>query len=165
MRKRMLVLAMLLCAILPLAGCSAKTAPDAVAATAPEFKPCAEIAATLTELEAMDFEELTELSRKGAVDFLALSDALIVDLALWMDASRATTETVLVLTATDADALLALQAQVEAYRDTLTEEYRDYVPEELPKLESALLETHDMQLAFIICKDAAVAQASLGAAW
>lgn len=71
----------------------------------------------------------------------------------------------MVLTAVDEDALETLREALEAYRAALEEEYRDYRPDELPKVENALLRTRGLQAVLVIAPDAEAAAAALDEAW
>lgn len=153
MRKTVLIPLLTTC--FALAGCGQK-APEAP-------KTCEEVAAAVADGQA--FEELTPQDRPEIVAYLGLSGENLTDAALWMDASAATVEMVAVLTAKDDAALKALEEEVRVFWKDLTETYRDYAPDEVPKLESAVLETRGMQLAFVLCKDAAAAKSALDAVW
>ena len=111
------------------------------------------------------FEELTPQDMKEIVAYLGLSEEAMTDAALWLDASAATVEMIVVVTAKDDAALKQLREQVELFWQDLTDTYRDYAPDELPKLESGVLETRGLQLAFVLSKDAAAAKAALDATW
>lgn len=124
----------LLCALcLALCACSpqAETAPD-----------CAGLAETLAASQT--FAELTAIPQARAAVQLDIDEALLADAAMSLDASRATPEAIVVLTAVDEDALETLREALEAYRAALEEEYRDYRPDELPKVENALLRTRGL---------------------
>lgn len=145
----------LLCALcLALCACSpqAETAPD-----------CAGLAETLAASQT--FAELTAIPQARAAVQLDIDEALLADAAMSLDASRATPEAIVVLTAVDEDALETLREALEAYRAALEEEYRDYRPDELPKVENALLRTCGLQAVLVIAPDAEAAAAALDEAW
>lgn len=144
-----------LAACLALSGCGQK------AAQAP--KPCEEIAAAIAQAPVR-FEELVPQERAETIAYLGLDGDLLEDSALWMDASAATTELVAVLTATDEKGAAALQGDVERFLEDMVDTYRDYAPDEVPKLKDAVLEARGRQLILIVSKDAAAAKASLDAA-
>ncbi|MDL2319108.1 DUF4358 domain-containing protein [Eubacteriales bacterium OttesenSCG-928-A19] len=153
MKRTMLrALPMLLCAALLFGG-----------AMAEDVKPCADILAAV-EAEGT-FEELTALSEAQILKYLDLEEGMLSDLAMSMDASRATAEMIAVLTATDEDALEIAQEALEAYRDVTLEQYRNYQPTEIPKLEDAVLLTKGLQTALIVSGDAEQAEKALEEAW
>lgn len=155
MKKRGLLLGILVACLL-LAGCTQK------AAEAP-LKPCAEVLAAIEASQT--FEEMTALSEQQTLKYLDLNESLLSDSAMSMDASRATAEGIVVLTATDAENLKQAQQALEAYRDVTLEQYRDYRPDEVPKLENAVLQTKGLQTVLIVSKDAAAAKTALETAW
>ena len=111
------------------------------------------------------FEELTPLSVKQALRYLDFDEKSITDIAFYMDASRATAEMIAVLTAANPEALTLTQGALLAYLDAMTEQYRDYQPAELPKLENAIRKTKGLQTVLIVSKDAQAAALSLDAIW
>lgn len=126
-------------------------------------RPCGEIADAVQA--GQTFEEMTPLSQKQVLQYLDLDEAQLADMAMHMDASRATAEVIVVLEAKDAQGLQAAEEALEAYRDSTLEQYRDYRPEEVPKLEQAVLKSKGMQAALIVAKDAQQAEKSLDDAW
>jgi len=147
---------LLLAACLLLAGCG-QNAPAAP-------KPCEEVAAGLAE-KLPSFEELTPQDRAEIVAYLGVDDDDLAESALWMDASAATTEMIAVLTAKDEAALANLRDAIGWFMEDMIETYRDYAPDEVPKLESAVLDAHGRQLVLIVSKDADAAKAALDEAW
>lgn len=158
MKRRSIVALLMLGLMLCLGGCS--SAPPQAAET---VKPCTEVVAAI--LEGQAFEEMTELGEKQIAKYLEIDTELLSDMAMSIDASRATAEAVAVLTAKDEASLAEAQAALEAYRAVTLEQYRDYRPEEVPKLEDAILSTKGLQTALIISKDAAAAETALQDAW
>lgn len=148
-------LAMLLAVCLALSGCGQRAAQ--------EPKPCADIASAIAQTPGI-FEELISQERAETVAYLGIDGEALADSALWMDASAATTELVAVLTVADEKAMQALEDDVERFLQDMIDTYRDYAPDEVPKLKSALVEVRGRQLALIISKDAEAAKASLDAA-
>lgn len=152
------LIALLAALLLALCACAA---PQPAAVAPP--KACAEVVAAIAD--GQPFEELTALADAQILKYLDLNEALLSDMALSMDASRSTAECIVVLTATDAEALGQAQEALAAYRDVTLEQYRDYRPEEVPKLEAAVLKTQGLQTVLIVSPDAAVAEQSLADAW
>ena len=58
-----------------------------------------------------------------------------------------------------------MQAALSDYCKAQLEQYRDYRPDEVPKLESALMKTRGMQTVLIVAPDAAAAEAALDQIW
>lgn len=145
-------LLMLIVACLTLSGCGQKISQTP--------KPCEEIVAAIGETPGL-FEELTPQNRAAIVAYFGLDDELLVDAALWMDASAATTEMVAALTAKDEAAMKDTHTEVSMFLDDLIDTYRDYAPEEVPKLKGAVLEVRGRQLVLIVSKDATKAKAAL----
>ena len=151
---RALAAALSLTACLALAGCAKQPA------SAPACR------ATLDAvLASQPFEEMTDISPDKLAELLAVEPAALADQAMAMDASRATAECVIALTAADAGALKALEQALRDYRDATLALYRDYQPAEAPKLERAVLRTQGLQTVLVVCADEAKAQRALDAAW
>ena len=125
--------------------------------------PCAQIVRAVQEGQV--FTELTELSQATALVFLDIDEDSVSEMAMAMDASRATTELIVAATAKDAAALTPLKEQFQGFLENLTDEYRAYAPAELPKLESAVLETRGQQVVLIVSPDAEKAKTALEALW
>lgn len=126
-------------------------------------RACGEVADAIEG--GQTFEEMTVLSENQIIKYLDLDASLLADMAMRIDASRATAEMIVVLTAKEAEALEQVQNALATYRDTMQEQYRDYRPDEVPKLEAAILKTKGMQTVLIVSPDAAAAEESLEEAW
>ncbi len=125
--------------------------------------PAGELLKTI--LDDQPFNEAAELSREKMDKYLDLAQALYLDGAMAMDSSRMTPECVVVLTARDAEALEALKETLASYLGSLKEQYRDYRPQEMPKLEAALLRSSGLQAALVVSPDADRALKILDEAW
>lgn len=156
MMKRWVLAGLLLGLCIVLAACGAPKEAAVV------MRPCAEVADEVAA--AVAFEELTALSTAQLAKYLDIDEALLADGEMRIDASRATAECISVLTAADGDAAALLEA-LTAYRDVTLAQYRDYRPDEVPKLEKAVLKASGAQAALIVSKDAAAAEKALDAAW
>ena len=157
MKRRIILCALLLALALLLGACAQKPATE----TPPN--PCAEVVAAIES--SQEFEEMTALSANQILQYLDLNELLLVDQAMSMDASRATAEVIAVLTAVDEEALEQAKEALSVYRDVTLEQYRDYRPEEVPKLEAAVLKTRGLKTALVVSKDAAAAEKALDEAW
>ena len=153
---RLLLILLMAACLLLLAACGQKTAELPV-------KPCESVAAAIAEGQA--FEELTAQDMREIVAYLEVKEDDLTDAALWTDASAATVEMIAVLTAKDGAALERIREEMKLFLTDITEIYRDYVPEEIPKLEGVVMETQGLQLVLILSKDSAAARATLNAAW
>lgn len=156
MRRKMRIMAALLAMALLIGG--------AVAAHAEEEPTPAERVLAVV-LEGQAFEEMTALSVKQIEKYLGVDMAWLSDMAMAMDASRATAEAVVVLHASDEEASRLLEEALLAYRDDTLLQYRDYQPAEVPKLEGAVLERNGLWVALVVSGDARAAKDALRAAW
>ncbi len=152
-RKPILLLVLLLSASL-LGGCGGKPGST---------PPAADVLDAV--IASQPFEELTALPREKLAIYLGFDAAQLADGAMGLDASRATPECVVVLTAANAKALEALKSALADYREHTLAEYRDYRPEEMPKLEHAVLTTSGLQTVLVVCGDPGAAEAALKAIW
>lgn len=111
------------------------------------------------------FEELVQLTENQTLAYLDLNEGLLGDMAMGIDASRATPEMIVVLSAVDEEALTSAEEALQAYLAATLEEYRDYRPEEVPKLEAAVCRSKGLRAVLIVSKDADKAVKSLEAMW
>lgn len=155
--KRLIAMLLLLCAVL--AGCSA---PDAAKDAAP--KDCAEVSKAILASQTFP-DTMTEQTGKRMNKVLGLEEGMITQGVMTIDASRATAEAVIVLTAASKDTLPQVQELLEMYRTSMLMQYRDYRPEEVPKLEAAKVETRGLQCVLVIAADQAKAKTALDNAW
>ena len=152
MNKRMLLL---LCCCLLLCGCAAKAPKSALS--------CAEVAQKV--LEADDFQELTAMTDKYLAKYLLVDPETLADAAFLRDATAATPEMILVLEAKDAAAAAQIRQLTEEYLAEMLPQYRDYQPDEMPKLESARVLAKALRIALLVAPDQKKAQEALEKAW
>lgn len=155
--KRLIAMLLLLCVVL--AGCSA---PDAAKDAAP--KDCAEVSKAILASQTFP-DTMTEQTGKRMNKVLGLEEGMIAQGVMTIDASRATAEAVIVLTAASKDTLPQVQQLLEMYRTSMLMQYRDYRPDEVPKLEAAKVETRGLQCVLVIAGDQAKAKTALENAW
>lgn len=156
--KKLLCCLLLCCLGLSLFACGPKEA----AFTPP---PAEDMVAALAE-SALFTEELTSLSSAQVARYLDLDEADFADAAMSMDASRTTPEFILVLTAKDEQGRDAQHDAMMAYLHNTLEEYRDYRPEEVPKLEVAVVKWKGMQNVMVVSADEPTAvEQAIDAAW
>ena len=125
--------------------------------------PCADVLAAIEQ--AQPFNELVPLSDKLLQKYLNIDAALLADAAMSMDGTRVTAEQIVVLTAADEKALADIQAALKAYLESFIVQYRDYQPDEVPKLENAVLQTRGLQAALIVSADWSAAKTALDEVW
>lgn len=152
--KRTALTALLCALLLALCACAPKQAQPPT---------CAALADALAA--SQPFAELTELASAKAAALLDIDAELASDMVMRMDATLATAEAIVVVTAKDKAALDKLTAELERWRAEQTDAYRDYMPEELPKLEQSLLKTRGLQAVLVVASDAEAAAQALDAAW
>ena len=153
MRKQ--IFSLLMIALLLLTGCAAK-----------ETKPvlsCAEVAQKVKE--SAGFQELTEMTKAYIAKHLFVEEETLKDACMLRDATMATPEFILIAEAADEKKAGELKQAVQEYLDEMLPQYRDYQPEEMPKLESAKVLTKGSRVALIVSPDAAKTTAALESAW
>ena len=152
--KRDIVL-ICLCLLL-LSGCAGKqTSPP------PDSLSLAQAMAA----KAADPEALSPISDKVLKKLLLVEEDILSDAALVMDASRATTTQFAVLTAKDEATAKGLEDTLKAYQAMVLEQYRDYVPGEVPRIEKALIRRQGRQAVFVICDEPQLAEEVLKEYW
>ncbi len=109
--------------------------------------------------------ELAEVPEKVMLKLLMVEAETLVDSALVMDTSRATTTQFAVLTAKDEAQVKGHEARFKEYQAMVLEQYRDYVPGEVPRIEKALLRRQGAQTVFVICDDPGLAEQVLKDYW
>ncbi len=114
---------------------------------------------------AQPFAEMTDMPKKQLASYLALEETWLTDAAAAFDVTRYTPEAVIILTAKDNTARDELRKALQTYRDTLLEEYRTYLPEEMPKIEQAVVREKGLQLALVISPDDQKTAQALDAVW
>lgn len=161
MKKRCLLLVLISVMGLGLSACSLpSTPPDA---TEPP-ESCADTVAAIAE--SQEFEELTPLSENQIHKYLELNDGTLADMAMSIDASNATAETIAILQVSAESFADTTYNALIAYRDATLETYRDYQPDEVPKLENAIIKRNGLKFALVVCKDVEAAEKALtGLGW
>lgn len=129
-----------LLAALTLAGCAKTTA----------IHPADTVAQMQEKLTFTD--QMAELDKDGACRVYGVDASLVEDCA-GLRGSGATAESFSVWEAVDADSADKLEEQLEAFLDSWIEGYSDYKPEEVPKLESAVLEQEGKYVILCVSAD------------
>lgn len=152
--KKKMILPLLLAALL-LCGCTAKQA--ALPKAADLVKVIADSQTFTEELEAVDAELLADL--------MDIEEGEYTEAAMLMDASMATAEMAAVLTSKDAKAAEALAEKLKDYLESLKEQYEDYRPEEMPKLNAAEVLRNGNQCVLVVAPDQQTARQAVNKAW
>lgn len=124
-----------------------------------EIKPAQAVYDAL--LEKLQFEELTLLDAAQTALLLELDEGMLGDTAAGLDASRYTPDAVIVINTKNQADLDAITQALNAYKGRLLEDYRDYRPDEMFKIEDAKVFTKGFQAVFVISKDAGLAEKTL----
>lgn len=161
--KKGLLLCMALVLCLGLSGCGRVSTQEDPLATAKVALSPAQVVEAVAADQA--FNELTPLTENQILEYLDINRGLMGDMAMSMDASRMTPEVIAVLVGADEESAKVIREAMAAYRDVTLEQYKDYRPDEVPKLENAVIETKDNMVALIVSQDAEQAKKSLDAAW
>lgn len=152
MKKTVLTL---LCVCLLLCGCAAKE--EKITLT------CEQLASQV--LSADDFQELTPMTEKYIAKYLLVDMEKLSDAAFLRDATAATPEMILVLEAKETKDVAEVRKLAEEYLAELLPQYRDYQPDEMPKLENARVLTKGERVALIVAPDQQKAAQALEKAW
>lgn len=154
MKKSLIALLLLVCLLL-----TACSAPAPIV-----NKDCTEVAKAI--LASQTFSDgMYEQTQKKLLKALALEESDMTQCYFILDASRYTAENVIVITASSDTTLKTVQQALEDYRLSLIEQYRDYQPKEMPKLEASKVLTHGLQCVLAIAPDQALAKKAAEAAW
>lgn len=136
MRKIKIICAAVMVAGLMLAGCGGKGGAEASAAANADAKTIGKELATKVSYE----DEMTEMDLETASMIINLSDVNVVDSAVY-ESTGATAEEIVVLKCASSD---DAKKASEAFKTRVAEQkesFRDYVPEELTKLDAAVIAT------------------------
>lgn len=109
------------------------------------------------ELQEMDVDLIHRAFNIGLESY--------TDLYMLKDTSLASTEQIFFINAKDTATQELLLENIKEYRQALIQQYRDYVPEEVPKLEAALIKSKGLQTAFIVSPDQDAVSKKLAELW
>lgn len=152
MKKTVLLL---LCVGLFLCGCAAREEKSALS--------CAQVAEKV--LSADDFQELTAMKDSYIAKYLLVDMEMVSDAAFLRDATAATPEMILVLEAKDDASAAEIRKLTEEYLAEMLPQYRDYQPDEMPKLENAKVLTKGRRVALLVAPNQPKARSALENAW
>ncbi|NLX83806.1 MAG: DUF4358 domain-containing protein [Clostridiales bacterium] len=112
-------------------------------------------------VEKLQFEELTALDVEQLGILLEVEGSMFDQAVAGLDASRYTPEAIIVINAKNKSDFDVILKSLNAYRDRLLDEYRDYRPSEMHKIVNAKVHAKGLQVVLIVSKDAAQAVAAL----
>jgi len=141
MKKTAPLLLFLLMTCLLCAGCGA----------APDFEP-AELAEKL-EGSGCFTDLLSEMDQSMALELYGLSESDVVQCAVYLG-TGATAEEIAVFKAASASAAKTVAEALTARRDSQIAAYKNYVPAEVPKLESAIVKSSGAYAVYVTSADA-----------
>lgn len=148
--KKLIALLLALTALCGLAACGAKEeAPVEIDVTA--------LAAALYEADIYD-DILSEIPVVAAPVFYGYAEGDVTSCVLYQSTAAAAEE-IFVAQCASEEAAAAVKAGAEARIQSQIASYENYVPAEVPKLNSAVLETAGEYVIFVVSADADAAQA------
>lgn len=103
---------------------------------------------------------LSPVGAEIAVSFYQLDSADIAEVQLYCS-TGATAEEIALFKASDEDALKRIQDSVQARIEAQKESYESYVPEEVPKLEKAIVKSRDLYVVYVTASDNDAAESVL----
>lgn len=160
MKRKIVLLISLLILTLALSACSPAKDPSVISSVS---LGCEEIRQAIAQTQS--FYEQASPSETEIFTYLGLNSGLVADMAMTMDASLTTPDTIAVITATDDKAVMQVKSAMEEYVATKKDEFQNLYPEQLPKLENAVIRVRDNQAVLIICDDPDAAIKALTAIW
>lgn len=105
-------------------------------------------------------DQMTEMDNAGTCRFYDVDTELVQDSVAYVG-SGATAEGLAVFETTDADAAQSIADALQIFTDSWIKGYSDYKPEEVPKLESAVLEQDGVYVVFCVTADNAAAKTAV----
>lgn len=105
-------------------------------------------------------DQMTDMDSAGACRFYDVGTDLVQDSAAYVG-SGATAESMAVFEATDTSAAESIASALQTFTDSWRKGYADYKPEEVPKLESAVLEQDGVYVVFCVTADNAAAKTAV----
>ncbi len=102
-------------------------------------------------------DQLAQIDKSGACRAYGVEEDLVEDCAA-LSGSGATAESLSVWKAVDADSAEQIESQLQTFVDGYIEGYASYKPEEVPKLESAILSRSGVYVILCVSADNEAAQ-------
>ena len=97
-------------------------------------------------------DQMTDMDSESTCRFYDVDTGLVNDSSAYVG-SGATAESMAVFEAVDADAAGSIAGALQSFTDGWIAGYSDYKPEEVPKLESAVLEQNGVYVVFCVSAD------------
>lgn len=116
-------------------------------------------------LKGQAFSEPYQIKAEKMREYLAIDAGDTIDAAMVMDVSRMTPECVIILTAASDSAAKTVEQALKSYRQSLKDQYTSYRPDEVFKIDEAVLDAKGRQFALIISPSPQLALEALKAAW
>lgn len=140
------------------AGAAALCVAAAGCSTQLTLEPADALAQLKEEITFAD--QMTDMDSEGACRFYDVDTGLVNDSSAYVG-SGATAESMAVFEAVDADAADSIADALQTFTDGWIDGYSDYKPEEVPKLESAVLEQKGVYVVFCVSADNTAAKTAV----
>ena len=105
-------------------------------------------------------DQMTDMDSESTCRFYDVDTGLVNDSSAYVG-SGATAESMAVFEAVDADAASSIADALQTFTDGWIAGYSDYKPEEVPKLESAVLEQNGVYVVFCVSADNTTAKTAV----
>ena len=105
-------------------------------------------------------DQMTDMDSESICRFYDVDTGLVNDSSAYVG-SGATAESMAVFEAVDADAAGSIADALRTFTDGWIDGYSDYKPEEVPKLESAVLEQNGVYVVFCVSADNTAAKTAV----
>ena len=105
-------------------------------------------------------DQMTDMDSESTCRFYDVDTGLVNDSSAYVG-SGATAESMAVFEAVDADAAGSIADALQTFTDGWIDGYSDYKPEEVPKLESAVLEQNGVYVVFCVSADNTTAKTAV----
>ena len=105
-------------------------------------------------------DQMTDMDSENTCRFYDIDTGMVADSVSYVG-SGATAESMAVFEAVDADAAGSIAGALQSFTDGWIAGYSDYKPEEVPKLESAVLEQNGVYVVFCVSADNTTAKTAV----
>ena len=105
-------------------------------------------------------DQMTDMDSESTCRFYDVDTGLVNDSSAYVG-SGATAESMAVFEAVDADAAGSIADALQTFTDGWIDGYSDYKPEEVPKLESAVLDQNGVYVVFCVSADNTTAKTAV----
>ncbi len=111
-----------------------------------------DVARTVADKTSLFEERLSKSSTARALSLFGISDSDVSEAAYYA-ASAAVAEEILVIKPSNSDVVSSIVSAMETRRNTQIEDYENYVPKEVAKLESAIIFSNNEYVIFCVSND------------